>query len=47
MELPLAIVILGIIRPEDSGTAFEQKNEPHLGMPRGELPNAPKPLLGK
>ena len=24
MELPLAIVILGIIRPEDSGAAFEQ-----------------------
>ena len=28
--LPLAIVILGIIRHEDSGAAFEQKKS-HLG----------------
>ena len=25
MDLPLAIVMLGTIRPEDSGAAFEQK----------------------
>ena len=27
MELLLAIVTLGTIRPDDSGAAFEQKNE--------------------
>ena len=48
MELPLAIVILGIIRPEDSGAAFEQKNESRLGIPGGKSPrHAPKPLLGE
>ena len=48
MELPLAIVILGIIRPEDSGAAFEQKKEFNPGMPGGKSPShAPNPLLGE
>ena len=37
-----------IIRPEDGGAAFEQKNKSHLGMPGGKSPgHAPKPLLGE
>ena len=35
--LPLAIVILGIIRHKVSGAAFEQKKS-HLGMPGGKSP---------
>ena len=48
MELPVAIVYLVIIRPEDSGAAFEPKNESHLGMSGGKSPgHAQKPLLGE
>ena len=48
MELPLAVVILGIIHPGDGGDAFEQKNDLRLGTPGGKSPrHAPKPLLGE
>ena len=41
MELPLAIVTLGTIRPDDSVSG-------RLGMPEGKSPrHAQKPLLGE
>ena len=49
MELPLAVVTLATIRPEDSGAAFEQKQRVsgRLGMPGGKSPrHAQNPLLG-
>ena len=45
MELPLAIVTLGTIRPENSRAAFEQKNE-IPDMPRTGV-NAQNSLLGE
>ena len=46
MELPLAIVTLGIIRPHNSGAAFEQKVSECLGMPEGKSPrHTQNPLL--
>ena len=51
MRLPLAIVTLGTIRPDDSGTAFAQKTHRifgRLGMPEGKSPRlAQNPLVGE
>ena len=48
MELPLAIVTLETIRPEDNGAAFEQKKRVsgRLDMPGGKSPRqGQNPLL--